>query len=60
MAMSVQNNVSAMNAYRNLSQTQNDLGSSLEKLSSGFRVSAQIGWNGLGPPHATLASSVSR
>jgi len=36
--MSVQNNVSAMNAYRNLSQTQNDLGSSLEKLSSGFRI----------------------
>ncbi|WP_454085648.1 flagellin N-terminal helical domain-containing protein [Georgenia sp. Marseille-Q6866] len=38
MALSVQNNVSAMNAYRNLSQTQNDLGSSLEKLSSGFRI----------------------
>ncbi|WP_286011334.1 flagellin N-terminal helical domain-containing protein [Oceanitalea stevensii] len=38
MAMSVQNNVSAMNAYRNLTNTQNDLGSSLEKLSSGFRI----------------------
>ncbi|MBD8063847.1 flagellin, partial [Actinomycetaceae bacterium Sa1BUA1] len=36
--MSVQNNVSAMNAYRNLTNTQNDLGSSLEKLSSGFRI----------------------
>ncbi|WP_413451447.1 flagellin [Georgenia phoenicis] len=38
MALSVQNNVSAMNAYRNLSNTQNDLSSSLEKLSSGFRI----------------------
>ncbi|WP_324650440.1 flagellin [Georgenia sp. H159] len=38
MAMSVQNNVSAMNAYRNLSNTQNNLSSSLEKLSSGFRI----------------------
>src|SRR5690625_4298503 len=38
MAMSVQSNVSAMNAYRNLTATQNDLSSSLEKLSSGFRI----------------------
>src|SRR5690606_11361382 len=38
MAMSVQNNVSAMNAYRNLTNTQNNLSSSLEKLSSGFRI----------------------
>src|SRR5690554_6992540 len=38
MAMSVQNNVSAMNAYRNLTATQNNLSSSLEKLSSGFRI----------------------
>ncbi|WP_330998302.1 flagellin N-terminal helical domain-containing protein [Georgenia wutianyii] len=38
MAMSVQNNVSAMNAYRNLSNTQTNLSSSLEKLSSGFRI----------------------
>jgi flagellin len=28
----------ALNAYRNLSVTQNDLGKSLEKLSSGFRI----------------------
>src|SRR5690625_2206341 len=38
MAMSVQSNVSAMNAYRNLTATQNDLSSSLERLSSGFRI----------------------
>lgn len=38
MSLSVQNNVSAMNAYRNLSNTQNNLSSSLEKLSSGFRI----------------------
>src|SRR5690625_2742190 len=38
MAMSVQSNVSAMNAYRNLTATQNNLSSSLEKLSSGFRI----------------------
>src|SRR5690625_1240032 len=38
MAMSVQSNVSAMNAYRNLTNTQNNLSSSLEKLSSGFRI----------------------
>src|SRR5690606_17093013 len=38
MAMSVQNNVSAMNAYRNLTNTQSNLSSSLEKLSSGFRI----------------------
>src|SRR5690625_1228393 len=38
MSLSVQNNVAAMNAYRNLSATQNNLSSSLEKLSSGFRI----------------------
>src|SRR5690606_15320938 len=38
MAMSVQNNVSAMNAYRNLTNTQSNLSSSLEQLSSGFRI----------------------
>ena len=38
MALSVNTNVAAMNAYRNLSGTQGSLGSSLEKLSSGFRI----------------------
>src|SRR5690625_7011478 len=68
MSLSVQNNVAAMNAYRNLSATQNNLSSSLEKLSSGFRINraaddaaglaiseglrAQIG--GLNVPTATL------
>ncbi|MFP5346541.1 MAG: flagellin, partial [Actinomycetes bacterium] len=37
MGLSINNNVAAFNAYRNLSVTQNDLGKSLEKLSSGFR-----------------------
>jgi flagellin len=38
MALSVNTNVAALNAYRNLSTTQNDMGKSLEKLSSGFRI----------------------
>ncbi|HEY0187050.1 MAG TPA: flagellin [Cellulomonas sp.] len=38
MALSVNTNISALNAYRNLSSTQNDLSSSLEKLSSGLRI----------------------
>lgn len=38
MALSVNTNVAALNAYRNLSTTQNDLSKSLEKLSSGFRI----------------------
>jgi flagellin len=38
MALTINNNIAAMNAYRNLSATQNDLSSSLEKLSSGFRI----------------------
>ncbi|WNM27396.1 flagellin [Demequina capsici] len=38
MALSVQNNVAALNSYRNLSATQNKLSSSLEKLSSGYRI----------------------
>ncbi|NYF28941.1 flagellin [Microbacterium sp. JAI119] len=36
--MQISTNVSALNAYRNLSNTQNDLSKSLEKLSSGFRI----------------------
>lgn len=38
MALSVNTNIAALNAYRNLSSTQNDLGKSLEKLSSGLRI----------------------
>jgi flagellin len=36
--MRINQNITAFNAYRNLSQTQNQLSSSLEKLSSGFRI----------------------
>jgi flagellin len=36
--MRINQNVSAFNAYRNLTNTQNQLSSSLEKLSSGFRI----------------------
>ena len=38
MALSVNTNIAALNAYRNLSNTQNDLSKSLEKLSSGLRI----------------------
>lgn len=38
MGLSINTNVAALNAYRNLSSTQNDLSKSLEKLSSGFRI----------------------
>jgi flagellin len=38
MGMQINTNVSALNAYRNLSSSQNDLSKSLEKLSSGFRI----------------------
>lgn len=38
MGLSVNTNVAALNAYRNLSNTQNDLSKSLEKLSSGLRI----------------------
>jgi flagellin len=36
--MRINQNIAAFNAYRNLSTTQNSLGKSLEKLSSGFRI----------------------
>lgn len=36
--MRVNQNITAMNAYRNLTVTQGDLSKSLEKLSSGFRI----------------------
>jgi len=38
MGLSVNTNVAAINAYRNLSTTQTSLSKSLEKLSSGFRI----------------------
>src|SRR3954466_15885116 len=38
MGLSINQNIAATNAYRNLSNTQNDLGKSLEKLSSGFPI----------------------
>jgi flagellin len=38
MGLSVNNNIAALNAYRNLSTTQSNLSKSLEKLSSGFRI----------------------
>jgi len=38
MGLRIQSNIEAMNAYRNLSNTSNALGKSLEKLSSGFRI----------------------
>ena len=38
MGMQINTNVAALNSYRNLSNTQNDLGKSLEKLSSGLRI----------------------
>ncbi len=38
MGFQINTNVSAMNAYRNLSMTQNDMSKSLEKLSSGLRI----------------------
>ena len=38
MGMQIATNVGALNAYRNLSNTQNDVSKSLEKLSSGMRI----------------------
>jgi flagellin len=38
MGMQVNTNIAALNAHRNLSNTQNDLSKSLEKLSSGLRI----------------------
>jgi len=38
MGMQVNHNISSLNAYRNLNNTQNDLSKSLEKLSSGLRI----------------------
>src|SRR4051795_12553735 len=38
MALRIQNNVEAFNAHRNLSATEGKLGSSMERLSSGYRI----------------------
>jgi flagellin len=38
MGMSINTNLAANNSYRNLTNTQNDLSKSLEKLSSGLRI----------------------
>jgi flagellin len=38
MGLQIATNVGALNAYRNLSSTQNDVSKSLEKLSSGLRI----------------------
>ncbi len=40
MGLSVNTNVEAMNAYRNLNNTQNMLGKSLQRLSSGLRINS--------------------
>ena len=38
MGLQINTNVAAMNAYRNLSGTQNAMSTSLERLSSGLRI----------------------
>jgi flagellin len=38
MGLRINQNIAAMNAYRNLSVTDSQMGKSLEKLSSGFRI----------------------
>jgi flagellin len=38
MGLRINQNIDALNTYRNLSVTQNDMSKSLEKLSSGFRI----------------------
>ena len=38
MGLRINQNIAAINSYRNLSNTENQLGKSLEKLSSGFRI----------------------
>src|SRR6218665_3397947 len=38
MGLSINQNIAANNSYRNLTNTQNDLSKSLEKLSSGLRI----------------------
>ena len=38
MGLQINTNIAAMNAYRNLSSTQNAMSTSLERLSSGLRI----------------------
>ena len=38
MGLQINNNIAAFNSYRNLSATEGQMGKSLEKLSSGFRI----------------------
>src|SRR3954471_17858532 len=38
MGLTVNNNIAAMNSYRNLSVNDSQMSKSLEKLSSGFRI----------------------
>ena len=38
MSLRIQTNIEAFDAHRNLVNTQNQLASSMEKLSSGFRI----------------------
>src|SRR5919199_1617362 len=38
MSLRIQNNVEAFNAHRNLSMTESKLGTSMERLSSGYRI----------------------
>ncbi|NKX53603.1 flagellin N-terminal helical domain-containing protein [Arthrobacter mobilis] len=38
MGFAINTNISALNSYRNLSNTQNDISKSLEKLSTGLRI----------------------
>src|SRR5881227_1603806 len=38
MSLRIQNNVEAFNAHRNLSGTENRLATSMERLSSGYRI----------------------
>ena len=38
MSLRINNNIAALNSYRNLSFTSVQMGKSLEKLSSGFRI----------------------
>ena len=41
MALRIQNNVEAFNAHRNLTGTSNMLATSMERLSSGFRINSR-------------------
>src|SRR3954465_4999044 len=43
MALRIQNNVEAFNAHRNLSNTEGNLATSMERLSSGYRINRAAG-----------------